>query len=183
MLNNKGLSFKIYFYFINFIYRITRLAMMYVPKKNMGFTGLTNLFSPLEYQVWLNLIIVLLFYGLFIYAVKKVHEQDLIREYLRSTDLIRIFTKQDVLTPTNSGLRIVMGMILIFALLFTSFYESTITSSFIAKKPPVRLDTLTDLVTSGYRFGGPKFIRKLFTHSSLPIMKYLYDRYIKVVIF
>ena len=149
---------------------------MDVNKARSVITGVKNIFAPLESEVWFYLMIVLSFYGCFIYAVKKIHEEKLIREYLRPKDLFPMFMKQDIILPKNGGLRIALGMMMIFALMMSIAYESMITSSFITKKPQKKLESLSDLKNSGFRFGGPKFIRQFFHEPTDLNLKYLYDR-------
>ena len=149
---------------------------MYVPEIYYDFNALKNLFSPLEPEVWLCSVIIVVFYGLFMYLVKKSYKQKLIREHLNPCDLIRIFMKQPISQPENGGLRIVMGIMLIFGLLVTIAYESTITSSFFPKSYEKPLRNIPDLLKSDRPFGGPSFIRQFFTNFSDPIEKNFSDR-------
>lgn len=144
--------------------------------RTLPFSGLKKLFIPFDLEIWIYLVLTLVFYGCFVHIVKNIHRKGLIREYLQSKYLINMFTKQDLLLPENGGLRIVVGMMLLLALLITSAYESAITSAYITVIPVEKLETLEDLMMSGYRFIGPKFIRSYFNDSSDQVMNYLYER-------
>lgn len=150
--------------------------MLYIPDYNLRSTGLESFFFPLNIEVWICFVLVVVFDSFFILGVKYVYKKKLIREYLKGEDLLRIFLKQDVSEVRNGGLRFVMGLMLLFGLLITTAYESTITSSFISKSPPILIDSLTELCQSNRRFGGPQFIHQFIDEHVHLCSRNFYER-------
>ena len=145
-------------------------------EKRVAYSGVENLFSPLKLEVWIGLLIILMIYGCFMYAVKKFYEKKLIKEYLHPGDLINMFTKQSMDPPENGGLKIVVGIMLFFVFFFNSAYECEITSTFMVKSYIDPLDDLEELMESKWNFTGPNYLRQFFNNSDDPVMKYIYDK-------
>ncbi|XP_043484455.1 uncharacterized protein LOC122512595 [Leptopilina heterotoma] len=152
------------------------LGLLYVPEYNYRSTGLGSFFIPMEFDVWICFAFVIIFYSFFTLGVRYVYRKKLIREFLKASDLLRIFLKQDVGDTKNGGLRLIMGLMLLYGLLITTAYESMITSSFISKSPPILLNTLTEVCESNRRFGGPTFIHQFIDNSAYVCSRNFYDR-------
>ncbi|XP_051166741.1 uncharacterized protein LOC127285023 [Leptopilina boulardi] len=156
------------------------LGLLYIPDYNLRSTGLESFFIPLEFEVWICFIFVVIFYSFFIISVKYIYRMKLIKEYLKFDDLLRIFLKQDVSETKNGGLRFAKGLMLLFGLIITMAYESMITSSFLSKSPPILFNTLTEVCESNRRFGGPKFIHEFIDKKLYSCSRNFYDSYEEV---
>ena len=129
---------------------------------------------PLGTEVWVCFVVIIINYCIFLELLRRFKNH--VYNKFNCLHLVAIYFNQYVHLPKKSGIRIVISMWLIYALLMNAFYNCNFVSTIIKIKPENILENFDQLRNSHRRVGGPDVAREWFKDSKDAIMIDLYDR-------
>ncbi|KAK2580590.1 hypothetical protein KPH14_007712 [Odynerus spinipes] len=155
----------------------SRIMVFAARIRHRNVNEMLQLVMPFHYFVWICVACLLIFYLSLVYILKRFWDVGLISEYIRYSQICEIALAQGVNFPEKMGLRIVLGLWMVFSLYLNIIYDSTFTSSLAKIHDEILLTSLKELRNSNQLLGGPAIIGSYLNDTNDKIMNDLYERY------
>lgn len=151
-------------------------AFHFVTNRARRTVSWLRVFKPFSPTVWTCGLLVLIAISCLVYILRRFRFLNIVDEDVDPMNVLRVILNQSVRYPKSSRIRLAFSVLLLYAYLITTCYNSSLVDRLSQPSFGRNLKTLKDLAESKLEIGGIYALKFLFGANGDPVDREIYHR-------